>query len=107
MMRPPPDGICVPRWVCEAFNSKMREELLNETLFHGLDHARTVVPDWGADYNAERPHSAFRYQPPAAFAPQLTAMDDRLHATETFHRSSIASAAQQRQTQPRALASAG
>ena len=85
----------------------MREALLNETLFHGLDHARAVVPDWVADDNAERPHSAFRYQTPAAFAAQTTAMGDRLHATETFHRSPIASAAQQRQTQPRAPASAG
>lgn len=60
--------------ICEAFNSKMRDELLNETLFHGLDHARAVVADWVADYNAERPHSALGYQTAAAFAAQLTAM---------------------------------
>jgi len=93
--------------ICEAFNSKMRDELLNETLFHGLDHARAVVADWVADYNAERPHSALSYQTPAAFAAQLTAMGDRLHATETFRRSPIAPAAQQRQTQPRTPASVG
>jgi putative transposase len=29
--------------ICEAFNSKMRDELLNETLFFGLDHARSVI----------------------------------------------------------------
>lgn len=85
----------------------MRDELLNETLFHGLDHARAVVADWVADYNADRPHSALGYQPPAAFAAQLTAMGDRLHATETFRRSPIAPAGQPRQTQPRTLASAG
>lgn len=28
--------------ICEAFNSKMRDELLNETLFFGLDH-RTAI----------------------------------------------------------------
>jgi len=93
--------------ICEAFNSKMRDELLNETLFHGLDHARAVVADWVADYNAERPHSALGYQTPAAFAAQLTAMGDRLHETETFRRSPIAPSAQQRQTQPRTPASAG
>ncbi len=93
--------------ICEAFNSKMRDELLNETLFHGLDHARAVVADWVADYNAERPHSALSYQTPAAFAAQLTAMGDRLHETETFRRSPIAPSAQQRQTQPWTPASAG
>ena len=93
--------------ICEAFNSKMRDELLNETLFHGLDHARAVVADWVADYNADRPHSALGYQTPAAFAAQLTAMGDRLHETETFRRSPIATSAQQRQTQPRTPASAG
>jgi putative transposase len=93
--------------ICEAFNSKMRDELLNETLFHGLDHARAVVADWVADYNAERPHSALSYQTPAAFAAQLTAMGDRLHETETFRRSPIAPSAQQRQTQPWTPESAG
>ena len=29
--------------ICEAFNSKMRDELLNETMFFGLEHARSVV----------------------------------------------------------------
>ena len=93
--------------ICEAFNSKMRDELLNETLFHGLDHARAVVADWVADYNAERPHSALGYQTPAAFAAQLTTMGDRLHGTEAFRRSPIAPTAQQRQNQPRTPASAG
>ena len=44
--------------ICEAFNSKMRDELLNETLFFGLDQARRIVASWVADYNAARPHSA-------------------------------------------------
>ena len=59
--------------ICEAFNSKMRDELLNETLFFGLDHAREIVARWVADYNLARPHSALDYQTPAAFAAQLTA----------------------------------
>lgn len=29
--------------ICEALNSKMRDELLNETLFLGLDQARRIV----------------------------------------------------------------
>lgn len=53
-------------------------ELLNETLFFGLDHARSVVARWAADYNSARRHSALGYQTPAASADELTAMGDRL-----------------------------
>jgi putative transposase len=80
--------------ICEAFNSKMRDELLNETPFFGLDHAREVVARWVADCNATRPHSALGYLTPAAFAAQLTAMGDRLHETDAFRRSPIAPSAQ-------------
>ena len=69
--------------ICEAFNSKMRDELLNETLFFGLDHARSAVAHRVADYNSGRPHSALGYQTPAAYAAQFTAMGDRLRATRT------------------------
>jgi transposase InsO family protein len=30
---------------CESFNGRMRDELLNESLFFGLDHARTKISD--------------------------------------------------------------
>ena len=36
---------------CESFNGRMRDELLNESLFFGLDHARTKIAAWVADYN--------------------------------------------------------
>jgi transposase InsO family protein len=36
--------------LCESFNGRMRDELLNETLFFGLDHARAKISDWGDDY---------------------------------------------------------
>ena len=62
----------------ESFNGKMRDELLNETLFFSLDHARLVIAAWVADYNTVRPHSALAYQTPAAFAAKLTATG--LHA---------------------------
>ena len=93
--------------ICEAFNSKMRDELLNETLFFGLDHARSAVARWVADYNATRPHSALGYLTPAAYAAKLTAMGDRLLETETLRRSPIATSAQPRQFQPSALVSGG
>jgi len=93
--------------ICEAFNSKMRDELLNETLFFGLDHARSVVARWVADYNSARPHSALGYQTPVAYAAQLTAMGDRLRQPEPLRRSPIAAAAQSSQISPRTPAAAG
>lgn len=42
----------------ESFNGRMRDELLNETMFRQLAHARIVIAAWAADYNTERPHSA-------------------------------------------------
>ena len=56
----------------ESFNGRMRDELLNETLFRNLAHARIVIADWAADYNTERPHSALGYQTPADYARTLT-----------------------------------
>jgi putative transposase len=100
-------GTPMQNGICEAFNSKMRDELLNETLFFSLDHARSVIAAWVADYNAERPHSALGYQTPAAYAAQLAAMGDRLHETEAFRRSPIAPSAQASNCHPPALVSAG
>ena len=55
----------------ESFNGRMRDELLNESLFFGLTHAREEIAAWAADYNTERPHSALGYQTPAEFAATL------------------------------------
>lgn len=93
--------------ICEAFNSKMRDELLNETLFFGLDRARSVIDAWVGDYNAARPHSALGYQTPAANAAQLVAMGDQLHEMEAFRRSPIAPSAQAGNCHASALVSAG
>lgn len=62
----------------ESFNGRMRDELLNETLFFSLDHARKVIAAWVDDYNTVRPHSSLAYQTPAAFAAKLPATG--LHA---------------------------
>src|SRR6201997_96970 len=56
----------------ESFNGRMRDELLNEALFFGLEHARHALAEWTEDYNTGRPHSALDYQTPAAFAAKLT-----------------------------------
>jgi transposase InsO family protein len=57
----------------ESFNGRMRDELLNETLFRGLDHARQVTAAWILDFNTARPHSSLGYKTPAAYADHLTA----------------------------------
>ena len=57
----------------ESFNGRMRDELLNEALFFGLEHARQSIAEWREDYNTGRPHSALGYQTPADFAAKLTA----------------------------------
>ena len=44
----------------ESFNGRLRDELLNETLFPSLPHARAALAAWRADYNTARPHSAAR-----------------------------------------------
>jgi len=56
----------------ESFNGRMRDELLNETLFHNLAQARVVISAWANDYNTERPHSALGYETPVAYARALT-----------------------------------
>jgi putative transposase len=93
--------------ICEAFNGRMRDELLNETLFLSLGHARAATARWVADYNHRRPHSAINYATPAAYAAQLTATGDRLRAPETLRRSPVAPSAQEGQVHRRAPVSAG
>ncbi len=61
----------------ESFNGRMRDEFLNETLFHGLGHTRAMLAEWVEDYNTARPHSALGYLTPAAFAGKLTTATDR------------------------------
>jgi transposase InsO family protein len=74
----------------ESFNGRMRDELLNETLFFELDDARAKIANWVADYNLQRPHSSLKYLTPAAYAAHLTATDDRLRNPDQLRRSSVA-----------------
>ena len=52
----------------ESFNGRLRDELLNETLFTSLAHAREALAIWKDDYNTVRPHSAIGNVPPAIYA---------------------------------------
>jgi hypothetical protein len=92
---------------CEAFNGRMRDELLNETLFFDLDQVRTAIAQWVADYNHQRPHSALGYATPAAFAASLTATGDRLRNPDPLRRSPVAPPALPRHHDRRTPARAG
>jgi len=52
----------------ESFNGRLRDELLNETLFGSLAHARAALTEWRLDYNTVRPHSSIGNLPPADYA---------------------------------------
>jgi putative transposase len=52
----------------ESFNGRLRDELLNETLFTSLNHVREALANWKEDYNTVRPHSALRNLSPVAYA---------------------------------------
>ena len=52
----------------ESFNGRLRDELLNETLFTSLAQARVVLERWRADYNDERRHSQLGWKTPSEFA---------------------------------------
>jgi putative transposase len=56
----------------ESFNGRLRDELLNETLFRSLPHARAVLETWRHDYNEERPHSKLGWMTPRAYASALS-----------------------------------
>jgi putative transposase len=81
--------------IVESFNGRMRDELLNETLFFDLDDARAKIAAWVADFNTARPHSALGYLTPAAYAANFTATGDRLRNTDQLRRSPVAPPAPQ------------
>ncbi len=80
---------------CESLNGRMRDELLNESLYFGLDHARAKLDTWVDDYNHRRPHSALGYVTPAAYAANLAATCDRLRNPDQLRRSHVATPAHQ------------
>src|SRR3954447_16852720 len=91
----------------ESFNGRMRDELLNETLFFNLDDARAKITAWVLDFNTARPHSALGYLTPAAYAANFTATDDRLRNPDQLRRSHVAPTAPQGVKPAEALIAAG
>lgn len=51
----------------ESFNSRFRDECLNEELFHDLADAKKKIEKWRRYYNEERPHSSIGMKTPQAF----------------------------------------
>jgi putative transposase len=92
----------------ESFNGRLRDELLNETLFRSLPHARAVLEAWRRDYNEARPHSKLGWMTPGAYAITLRGETAR-HAARhegSAHRA-LASHPHEGSDQPRTLAMAG
>ena len=52
----------------ESFNSRLRDECLNEHLFDTLAEARQIIEAWRLDYNHARPHSSLGTLTPSEFA---------------------------------------
>jgi integrase-like protein len=74
----------LPRFI-ESFNGRLRDELLNETLFRSLPHARAALEAWRYDYNEKRPHSKLGWMTPRAYANAFSG--EAIHKTETSNQS--------------------
>lgn len=51
----------------ESFNSRLRQECLNQSWFLSLEDAQAKIEAWRLDYNHVRPHSAIGDMPPVEF----------------------------------------
>ncbi len=51
----------------ESFNSRFRQECLNEHWFLSLEDATEKIEAWRSHYNEQRPHSSLGYQTPAGY----------------------------------------
>lgn len=52
----------------ESFNSRLRDECLNQHWFHSLLDAQACLARWRHTYNAERPHSSLQTLTPNEYA---------------------------------------
>ena len=59
----------------EAFNSRFRQECLNQHWFMSLVDAQEKIEAWRMEYNHNRPHSSLGYQSPSDFAEQEQAQE--------------------------------
>jgi len=52
----------------ETFNSKFRDECLNQETFHGVREAAVIIQAYRRHYNEQRPHSSLGFYTPREFA---------------------------------------
>jgi len=64
----------------ESFNSRLREECLNQEWFLNMAEARWIVERWRRHYNQERPHSSLKYLPPDEWTKRYLATPEPLRA---------------------------
>lgn len=92
----------------ESFNGKLRDELLNETLFSSLPDARAKQEAWRRDFNEVRPHSSLGYLTLAEYARVLCGETGRRAAQpDGSARRPLANPINQGSDQPRTLVMAG
>ena len=89
----------------ESFIGRLRDELLNETLFRSLAHTRAALEAWRADYNSERPHSRLGWMSPAIYAAERRSA--ALRCTDGTARRTAATIAQAGTTNPQTPMTAG
>ena len=60
----------------ESFNSRFRNECLNEELFFDLEDARRKIERWRRVYNEKRPHSSLGMKTPKEFEEEFEQQPD-------------------------------
>jgi len=63
-----------PNQLIESFNSRVRDECLNEHVFFSLPDAREKIDTWHWRYNNFNPHSALGMKSPLGFAKEREVM---------------------------------
>jgi putative transposase len=56
----------------DTFNGRLRDALLNATLFRSLPHARLALAAWRDDFNHHRPLGPLGWLTPASYAARWT-----------------------------------
>ena len=91
----------------ESFNGRMRDELLNETIFLSHEHARQRLAAWTFDYSSHRLHSSISYRTPMASAAHLIATGRPATPSLSSALRPVASTAPDGVTNPDTLVAAG
>jgi putative transposase len=61
----------------ESFNSRFRDECLNQHVFHNIAEARDLIEIWRDDYNRHRPHSSLQGKTPIEYTREFYGFDEK------------------------------